>query len=100
MELPKYYDMLAEKIHFIPINGLPFQSIAREIVNFTKNEKGNSIALVDTEFNVKQLEPLLNMAKDMRSIKRRNINSFKICKGWLIRKYFAFEPMDQVFLKI
>lgn len=75
MELPKYYDMLAEKIHFIPINGLPFQSTAREIVYFTENEKGKSIALVDMDFSVKQWEPILNMVKDMRSIKRRNINN-------------------------
>lgn len=100
MKVPRYYDLLANKIKFISMASSTFEIIAQQTVNFTRVQKHNSIAILDTEEQLKTLHVILNLAENFKTVKRTPINNWYTCKGWLIRKYFAFNRIQQVLWQV
>lgn len=100
LQLPKYYNVLASKIHFVTMSRTDFVNITREIVNFDKAKSRKGYAFLDTSFLAKLFDPILDMQPKRKIIKRKNINNFNSCQGWLIRKFFAFNKIQQVLWQI
>lgn len=102
LKFPKYYGELASKMHFIQSPGHRLENITQKILDFGKDQNSSDkrFAIVDTEYNVKMLDPILEMAEDRKVIKRQSIKDFNSCQGWLRRKFIAYSRIQWVLWQI
>lgn len=100
LKLPKYYERLANKIHFIPMYGstkITLKNITLKIIKYANEPNNeNGFAFADDQFYVKLLDPILDMVENLRVIKRQKVKNFNTCQGWLLRKNFVFNRIQQV----
>lgn len=95
INLPLYYNTLASNIHFIGSSTKSFEMISKELEEFG-NGKNKKFALMDKDDYVKFYGSILEINLGSRVIKRKIIQEFSSWKGWLMRRYIAYNRIDWV----
>lgn len=100
-KLPEYYGRLAKNVHHISIVGKDIVNISLEVMDFDKNmNSSEGYALLDSEYHVNILGPVLDMQENRRIVKRQNVKNFNSLGGWVVRRFFAFNRIDRVLWQI
>ncbi|CAL8125189.1 unnamed protein product [Orchesella dallaii] len=93
--LPKYYEDISRKLHFFSIIKHTHEQLIDKILQLSILQP-HGLALVDTEFNIRMFDPILDLATKIRVVKRKNIDNFLDYSVWLLRKYYLTELFQNV----
>lgn len=97
--LPEYYNLLAQRIQYISLIQ-SLENVTRDILDDKGSVKYATLAVVESDFYGKLIQPLLELSGAMKVIKRISINNFHSYEGWILRKYFAYNRFQRVLWQI
>ncbi|CAL8125192.1 unnamed protein product [Orchesella dallaii] len=95
VSLPKYYEKISRKLHFFSIIKHTREQQIDKILKLSILQP-HGLALLDTEFNIRMFDPVLDLATKIRVIKRKSLDNFLEYKVWLLRKYYLTELFQNV----